>query len=70
MKIIFTEHAEDRLNRIKISREEVIDAVKYPEKIIKKYGKYYFRKNIGRGVIEVSTERTERYIRIITVYWI
>jgi hypothetical protein len=58
------------MKRRRVTEEEIIDAIRHPENIVKKYGEYYFRKNIGRGTIEIAAERTERYIRIITLYWI
>lgn len=53
MKVIFTEHAKDRIRKRKINEEEVIDIIRYPEKILKREGKYYAQKNIGRAKIEV-----------------
>ncbi|MBI2045729.1 DUF4258 domain-containing protein [Candidatus Pacearchaeota archaeon] len=44
MKIVFTEHAKDRMKKRKISEEEVIEAIKYPDKLSKKEGKYYAKK--------------------------
>jgi len=69
MNIIFTEHAKDRIKKRKITEDEVINAIKYPEKTEKREGKYYAQKNIGRGKIEVAYEK-EKYIKIISVYWI
>ncbi len=51
-------------------KHEIVDAIKYPDKIIKKRGKYLFRKRLEKGTIEVCCEKTERNIMIITVYWI
>ena len=70
MEIIFTKHAKYRIEKRKILEQEVIEAIKYPDKTIKKHNKYYFQKNLGRGTIEVSCEKTERIIKVITVYWI
>ncbi|MBS3166497.1 DUF4258 domain-containing protein [Candidatus Woesearchaeota archaeon] len=70
MEIIFTIHAELRLKRRKILPEEVMDAVKYPEKTIKKQGKYYYQKKLNRGMIEIVCEKTENSLNIITVYWL
>ncbi|MBI2046795.1 DUF4258 domain-containing protein [Candidatus Pacearchaeota archaeon] len=69
MKVIFTEHAKDRIRKRKISEEEVIDAIKYPEKTLKREEKYYARKNIGRAEIEVVYEK-DNYIKVITIYYI
>ncbi|MFH1638169.1 MAG: DUF4258 domain-containing protein [Candidatus Woesearchaeota archaeon] len=70
MKIAFTVHTQFRLKKRKIQKGEVIDAVKYPDAILKRHGKYFFRKKLRRGTIEVCCERTERHIKVITVYWI
>lgn len=70
MEYIFTEHAKYRMGKRGLTKEEVIEAIKYADKTLKKYGKYYAQKNIGKGTIEVFHERTEKYIRIITIYWI
>ncbi len=70
MQIIFTKHAEYRLEKRKILKEEVIDAIKYPDKTSKKHGLYYFQKRLDRGTIEIPCEKTETNIKIITIYWI
>jgi len=69
MEIIFTEHAKDRLKKRKIIKDEVINTIKYPEKTKKEKRRYYAQKDIGRGKIEVVYEK-EKYIKIITLYWI
>jgi len=69
MEIVFTLHAEERIIKRGISKEEVIEAIKYPENIEKKSGKYYIQKNIGRGIIEIVYEK-ENYIKVVTVYWL
>lgn len=70
MEITFTSHAEYRLKKRGLLREEVVETIKHPDKIDKKHGKQYFQKNIGRGTIEVCCEKTEKHINVITVYWI
>jgi hypothetical protein len=69
MDIMFTDHAKKRIKKRKISEKEVIDSIKNPEKIEEIYGKYYIQKNIGRGIIEVVYEK-DKYINVITIYWI
>ena len=69
MKIIFTEHVKDRMKKRKISEDEIINTIKYAEKTDKRKGKYYSQKDIARGKIEVVYER-DKYIKIVTVYWI
>ena len=70
MKISFTNHAKYRVEKRKILEEEIIDAINHPDKTIKRHGKYYFQKRLERGTIEVSCEKTESIINVITVYWI
>lgn len=69
MEIIFTEHAKKRIKKRKITKDEIINTIKYAEKTNKREGKYYAQKDIGRGKIEVVYEK-DKYINVITVYWI
>ena len=70
MNIIFTKHAEQRADKRKISKQDILDTIKYPDKTIKKQGKYYYQKKIERGSIEIVAEKTEKNINIITIYWL
>ena len=70
MKITFTKHSEDRLLKRKILKEEIIEIIKKPDKIIKKYGKYCYQKRLERGKIEICCEKIENNIKVITIYWI
>ena len=70
MKIIFTKHAEFRLEKRGISKEDAIFTIKNPDKTIKKHGKYYIQKKIERGNIEIVIEKKESFIKIITLYWL
>ena len=67
MKIIFTEHAKDRMKRRGMSEEEIIYAIKNSNKTLKIGGKYYAQKDIGRAKIEVVYMK-DKYIKIITIY--
>lgn len=69
MEIIFTEHAKDRLSKRKITEEEIKEAINYPDKTIKKKGKYYVQKNIQRANIEIVYEK-DKYIKVVTVYYL
>ena len=70
MKINFTFHDELRLKKSKLSKQEVTEAVRFPDKTIKKHGKYYYQKRLERGIIEVVAEITEDNLNIITIYWL
>ena len=70
MNIVFTSHVKKKMKKRRILKEEVIDAILYPDIIIKEHGEYYFQKKLERGTIELPCERTETYIKVITVYWL
>ena len=70
MRIIFTNHAEIRIKKRKLFKEEVLDAINSPDKQIKKYDKYFIQKGLSRGTIEVCCEKTGTHIKVITIYWI
>jgi len=67
MKIIFTKHAEEQMKERGISKDEVINTLKYSEKILKITDRYYAQKRVSIGIIEVVYTR-EKYIKVITVY--
>ena len=67
---LFTAHALLRMKKRGVSKEDVEDAVQYSDLTLRKQGKYYARKNTGRGTAEVVYEKTENYIKVITVYWV
>ena len=70
MLLTFTDHVLQRIIKRKITKEEVIEAIRYPSVTIKRQGKCYFRKGLMRGCIEVCCEISEKHINVITVYWI
>lgn len=70
MKIIFTIHAEERIKKRNITKEEVLEVIKFPDKILRKYGKYYYQKKVQRGTMEIIAELTESNLNIITIYWL
>ncbi|MBI4148094.1 DUF4258 domain-containing protein [Candidatus Woesearchaeota archaeon] len=70
MKIVFTEHAMDRIRRRKILEQEVFDAVHFPDMIIKRFGKYNYTKKLARGTIEVICAQTETHIKVVTICWV
>ncbi|MBS3074984.1 DUF4258 domain-containing protein [Candidatus Pacearchaeota archaeon] len=67
--IEFTDHIKNRLKKRKIKDEEIINAINNPDKSYKLEGKYYVQKDLGRGKIEIIYEK-DKYIKLITVYWI
>ncbi len=57
MKIIFPKHAKEMMEKRKISEDEVIQTITYPEKLTKIESLYYAQKNIIRANIEVAYEK-------------
>ena len=70
MNIHFTNHAESRIIKRKILKQEVIDAIHYPDKTIKKHGKYLYHKKLDRGIIEIVVEKTPQNLNVLTIYWL
>jgi len=70
MRIVLTRHAELRIRTRNICKGDVFETLKYPDKTIKRYGKYYFQKKLETGTIEICCERKEKIIKVITVYWL
>ena len=69
MEITYTLHAKDRMKKRRITEDEIIHAIKNPDKTLKIKGKYYAQKNIGRATIEVVYEKV-KYIKVVTLYYI
>lgn len=69
-EIIFTAHAEFRIKKRGLSREDVSQVVTAPDVTLKKHGKVYFQKTLGRGKTEVVCESTTDGLKVITVYWL
>ena len=57
------------IEKRKITEDEIINSIKFPDIVNKKRDKYTVQKNIGRGKIEVVYEK-DKYIKVITIYWI
>lgn len=70
MRIVFTNHALFQMHERRIAKQEVLDALQFPESFAKKLGKYYARRNVGRGVIEAVCILEQNLIKVITVYWV
>lgn len=70
MDIILSSHALYRIGRRGLLEDDMILALKYPDKIRKAHGKYFYQKDIGRGTIELCCEHRENNIYVLTLYWI
>ena len=69
MEIEFTLHAKEQIKERNLSKEEVINVIKNPDKTYQEFGKYYAEKDIGSGIIRVVFKK-DKYINVITVYWL
>lgn len=57
MEIEFTLHAKEQIKERKLKIDEIINAIKHPDKSDYEQGKYYSQKDIGRGIIEIVYEK-------------
>ena len=69
MEVKYTLHAKYIMKSRKIDKVWVEEAIKSPTKIEKEFDKYYARKKLDGLSIEVVYIK-EKYIKVITVYWI
>jgi len=69
MDIEFTNHALSRIKRRKMTHEDVIQTIKYPEILHKQYGLFFYSRRYAYGIIEACCERAENHIKVVTVYW-
>ena len=70
MRIEFTRHARDALDERRISEQDAVDAVLFPDDLGKRYGQYFARKSLDRGTICVAYELEGNFIKIITLWWL
>lgn len=69
MEIVYTIHAKDSIEKRKIEKVWVEEAIKSPDGLSDDGEKYYARKKLNGLSIEIVYSK-ERYIRVITVYWV
>ena len=69
MEIKYTYHAKFIIKERKIEEVWVEETIKSPDKVEKEFGKFYARKRLNGISIEVVYIK-EKYIKVITVYWI
>jgi len=70
MDIVYTWHAKLQISKRKVDFVWIEEVIKNPDLVVKKEGKHYFKKKLNGFVLEISCEKTENYIKVITVYWI
>ena len=70
MNVTFTLHSKRQIEKRNLTEQEIIESIRFPDKTFKKHDKYYFQKDMGRGIIEIVCEKTANNIKVITVYWL
>lgn len=69
MKIIFTNHARERMQERGILESEVIECIRYADKVLKDATHISrFQKLSSRGTLEVVGKHKGAYLIVITVY--
>ena len=69
--IIFTQHSLLKLKQRKIPKELVVETLKNPEHISESYSnREVLYKKFGRLYLKVIFRKEEKYIIIITQYWV
>jgi len=69
MEIRYTSHAKHMIKERKVEKLWIEEAIKSPDNIEKEFGKYYARKKLNGLSLEVAYIK-EKYIKVLTVYWI
>ena len=71
MKIVFSEHAQERNSVRKIPQKYIIETVKSPEQIIPSFkARQLRRKTFDDKILEVVVVTEEQALIIITQYWL
>lgn len=69
MSIFFTKHTKDRMNERGVSRKQVEDCIRYPDKVFMEGGKIrHFQKSFFNGTLEVVAELKDKHYIVITVF--
>jgi len=71
MKILYSSHAKKRLRERGIKEEDVIETIEFPEYTIRRSNNEIeaYKKIKGR-MLKVVYFQKERYIKIITLYYV
>ena len=70
MKLIFTYHAEFRMRKRGILKQDVEEALYFPNNIKKKHGIILLSKKTKHRENRDCMGKTEKDIRIINIYWL
>jgi hypothetical protein len=69
MKIILSNHASKRAVEREISKEDIREAIEFPDYIVKKNKKIESHKKIGNKFLKIIYVNKENYIKVITLMW-
>ncbi len=71
MKIIFSSHAEKRINERGINKEKVIDTINLPDYTISRSNNETEAfKKINNRLLKVAYFQGQSYIKVITLYYV
>lgn len=70
MDLVFTTHAMTRMASRGLSKNDVFFCLRYPDKMLKRHGKRFYRKKVREGCVEVCCELKDTLLYVITVYWV
>ncbi len=70
MNVKYTNHAEYQLKERKIERVWVEETIKSPDKITRDGKKNYAIKKLNGYTLKVVYVKEERFIKVITEYWL
>lgn len=71
MKVIYTKHAEEMLKFRNITKSLVDKCVRKPDQVIStREGKKIYLKDFGNNYLKTIVAEEEKYIVIVTVYWL
>jgi len=69
MKIIISDHAEERIKTYRLNKDLIIETIKKPDEVIKGYNKRLIaHKLLNKYVLRVVYEKHEDEIIVVTVY--
>lgn len=69
MKIVYTNHAEFKLRKLKVPKIWVEETLRNPDLLIPEWSKHYALKKLNGLKLKIVYEKA-KYIKIITLYFI
>ncbi|MBI2580181.1 DUF4258 domain-containing protein [Candidatus Woesearchaeota archaeon] len=69
MELQYTAHCEEQIAERKLEKVWVEETIRYPDKTERTGKKYYVTKKLNGGTLRVVYIK-EKYIKVITAYWL